>query len=400
MKQNKFGLKIFFNNLFRVFLVFLTINPVVITATQNPKIGITILDKALSQNFESLLTAELYHQLGDSTLGVEHYMKIALINDDPDIAKRATEIASRSMQLAAGLTMSKRWIELAPNNLQARQYLALLLLRNKQFQQSSNQLSKIIELVEKSSTTEHIVKPLYSKGLKFIGAMLLIESHHDDALSAFDAFLKKTSLNTNMDYQGQKYLIRASLAEKAQNQRAIIDAINSYEESSDNLLIEVIVMKVKAFQKLEHINEALSYLTPIIDNKKGNDSLQLELVRLLILDNQKHRAAPYLKTLVSKHPDNNDLLKSLIALQIDQKELSDANANIDKLKQSIEYDNDARYFSAEVLEARGNIALALEKYKKVKAGSLLKSAKKKIKQLTLLLNKNSKKRVNYLKNSN
>ena len=367
------------------------------------KIGKPFTNQSLSQDFQAILVAELYHQLGDSKRGVAHYKKIALRNNDSAIAKRVTEIASRSQQLLSGLEMAKRWLVLSPDNLQASQYLALLYLRSNDFKQSAKEIRHIIQIVEKISKKSTGNKQPYSKGLKFVGAMLLIESHHDKALKAFDAYLATADTDIENDFNGQLFLIRASLAEKAKKYQATLDSINSYEKLTNSQLpqsAEVITMKFKALQALKLNDQAITYLTPIIDSSEGSDSLQLELVRLLIIEKQRNRAALYLKQLVNKHPDNNDLLKSLIALQIDQKELIHAEKNILTLQKSKEYNNDAKYFSAELLEARGDLESALENYQKVTGGVLQKSAKKKARSLLLILNKKTHIKVKYMKNEN
>jgi cob(I)alamin adenosyltransferase len=92
------------------------------------------------------------------------------------------------------------------------------------------------------------------------------------------------------------------------------------------------------------------------------------------------------------------LLKSLIALEIDQSQLSLAKKNIKRLKKSVDYLSDAEYFTGEVMEAEGDIQNALLSYKKVKSGSLLKRAQQKILVLTRDIGKKqASQKVNYKK---
>jgi tetratricopeptide (TPR) repeat protein len=236
-----------------------------------------------------------------------------------------------------------------------------------------------------------------NKSLRFIGAMLSVESHHEKALKVFQAYLLKSAekgLTNKMNtasaqkVQVQQQLILATLADLAKNYTTVIASLkelDSYilgKNIATESFVKASLMKAKAFRKENRISEAVEILLPIVEKHDASDSIQLELVRLLIMDKRKSEAFVYLKVLTTKHPDNNDLLKSLIALEIDQSQYQAATRDIQKLKQYKAYASDAKYFMAEVLEAQGDSQSALEKYAQVTEGALLKNAKKKILSLT------------------
>jgi len=118
-------------------------------------------------------------------------------------------------------------------------------------------------------------------------------------------------------------------------------------------------------------------LDSIRNNPKSTDSHRLELVRLLVLEKQKKQALPILEVLVTKHPKNFDLLKSLVALQIDQSKMSKVTKNINKLRANDKYVDEAEYFAGEFAEKLGQREKALFSYEKVSKGSYLKNAHKK-----------------------
>ncbi len=355
-----------------------------------------------ARDFNHALLAELYLKMDDAASAINQYSLLVKSSHSPKVARRATIVATRSSHFNQGVSLAKQWVKLVPDNLEARQYLALLLLRVNKTGDSSRQLKAIYKLVEESKNPQKTVTQLYSEGLKFIGAMLLVESQHEKALKVFNTFLEKNNLHLKglSSHRKQQYLIQASLTEKAKKYHSVISYINQYETQSleNERLNDIILMKVKALQAVNRQHDAITYLVDTLKNdKKGSDSLKLELVRLFILNKQRAKAKPYLQELVLKYPDNNDLLKSLIALEIDQRQLVQARKNIEKLRASQEYQSDAEYFMAEILEAEGNIQLALLRYQAVKDGGLLKNAKRKISKLSRLLNKlgPEKQQVNY-----
>ena len=350
----------------------------------------------LGRQVNDALLAEMYFQTGQFESSVKHYLMLLSDTTDVAITKRATEVAAQTNHLDAGLESVRRWLALKPESLGGRQYLALLLLRNEQFSLSADQLLLIKDLVEKNKTE---TKPdaFYSKGLKFVGALLNVESHHQQALQAFDSYIQKYD---SKPHQAQQDIITASLAMKAKKYQRVITALNDIDEMDKPISSEMVKMKAKAFQKLNRVTEAVDTLKSYVDKQAASDSDHLELIRLLIINKQKNVAGKYLVKLVEKHPNNNDLLKSLIALEIDQSQLKKAKENIQKLRKTVEFLNDADYFSGEVMEAEGDLENALKRYKKVKKGKLLKRAQKKVVAISRVLSKdNMRKKVNYRKSN-
>ena len=337
-----------------------------------------------AQPLYEALAAEIYNQLGQDKNALDHYIHLISFSDDPAITKRATELATKTGQLKKALDTSKRWVELSPDNLEANQYLALLLLRNGQFKTSAKQLHSIYSLLEKSSegteTQKNDTKKLKAKeivtsdSLRFIGSLLAVETHHEKSYKVFRLYLKQFG---NDKYHSQQKLISADLAMKAKKYSEVVSTLAFLDELDIQNLVDASAMKAKALQRLNKNAQAIQILSSIKDHKETSDSSRLELVRLLVLDKQKKKALPILEKLIVKHQKNNDLLKSLIALQIDQSQLKQADKNIKKLGSTKKYQHDANYFAGEVLEKRGSLEKALKSFKKVSGGSFLKNAHKK-----------------------
>lgn len=340
----------------------------------------TSLDTAYADNIYNILLGELYSQSGDIKLSAKHYQNLVTETDNAALAKRATILAATSGLNNEALKAARSWINLSPESLEARQYLSLLLLRNKNFDNAVEQIQKIRLYIEKEETEKH-EKDVYSKGLKFIGSMLNIESYHENALLVFQRYIEKYGREKE---KTQQYLILSSLAMNAKKYDVVLSAFKSIEDEDLKHTSKITLMKVKALRESNKISEATQILQQFVDKQQPSDSTKLQLVRLLILNDQKKSASPYLKELVNKYPNNNDLLKSLIALEIDQSQLQSAKNNIKKLSKSKDYDSDVAYFSGEISEAEGDIQSALKSYQKVTKGSLQKRAKKKIIKLRML----------------
>ena len=356
-----------------------------------------------TQRMYLALTAELYNRLDAPQKSAENYQQLVSQVDDAVTAKRATILAATHDQSANALLNAQKWVALRSEDLEANQYLALLLLRNNKAQASAVQLRRIEQLVQQSETE---AEKNSFKSLRFIGALLSVESYHQEALDVFKAYLSQAPLKDANDQslQVQQQLILASLANQADSYDEVISSLkqlDSYvteEKIEPKSFIKASLMKAKALKKVKRVSDAVEILKPVVDQYDASDSVVLELVRLLIMDEKKQTAFTYLKGLTQKHPQNKDLLKSLIALEISQSDFKSATKNIQKLKLSADYKSDAEYFMAEILEAQGDKRSALEKYQNVTEGALLKNAKKKVARLSEQLAREDKQQtVNFKK---
>ena len=358
--------------------------------------SLTHKTKFQAQDLYQALTAELYNKFGEDNLAVDYYYELSATNNDPAVAKRVTELATVSGQIAKALDGAKRWVVLRPDNLEANQYLALLYLRNGYYKPAAKQIDTIRTLIEKTSEQSNITTEVsslnkhefkISESLSFIGALLAAEAHHDKAFTVFNLYLKQyaSKQKNHALYRKQQRLIAAQLAMKAKEYTAVINYLEGLKGLDAKNHVDAAVMHAKALHKLHQNIEAITLLKSIQNHPEANDSHRLELVRLLVLTKQKDLALPILDTLVSKHSKNFELLKSLVALQIDQSNLSRVQSNINKLRTNVKYSNEANYFSGELAEKLGQREKALLNYEKVSKGSYLKNAHKKRINLTKVI---------------
>jgi len=343
----------------------------------------TTVDK---NQFYQALVAEFYNQSGAPKQTLKHYLPLALNSNDPALVKRVTEIATGTAQLKKGLKAAKHWVELSPNDIEARQYLTLLYLRDNQFEKSAEQLQFVHKIVERDLVQDKEQTKVLSKGLKFIGALLVIEARHEKAYSVYQHYIKlQASVKGFEKYRGQQNLILASLAMKAKRYDVVVTALDGIDKSSTQYFASAAIMKTKALQKLGRLNEAAKLLKVLVKDKKTSDSKRLELTRLLMQVGKKDEASQVLNKLIAKHPKNNDLLKALIALNIDQQSWREAKRNNRKLTKSKAYQNDASYFYGEINEGQGKLKKALAHFRKVKSGAFLKNAHKNTARLSAKL---------------
>jgi Flp pilus assembly protein TadD len=329
--------------------------------------------------FYNALIGELYIQIGEEHLAVDHYLKAASLSKDSSVSKRVTELATVTGQLKKGLESAKRWVQISPEDVEARQYLILLYLRNNQFKLASTHLHEIYLLLDATKPQNNYDE---SEALNFIGTLLAAESHHNKAFEVFDLFLKN---HTIKESRLQQTIILASLAMKAKKYQKVVILLTDLSDLNKKNFVDVSAMQAKALAHLHQDEAAIQILQSIVKNISVNDSTRLELVRLLVRNQQKQKGFEILQELVNKHQHNNELLKSLISLQIDLSLWGSASLNINRLAGVSSYKYDAEYFRGEILESQGVFDKALKKYKQVKGGAFLRQSHKKVISLILKL---------------
>ncbi len=367
---NKANSSIYYLKLLALFIFVMTLEACNSEASFPPKQ--VSVSSQVGLPFYNALLGEIYIQFGEEHLAIDHYLKAARLSGDTSVSKRVTELATATRQLKKGLESAKRWVEISPENIEARQYLILLYLRNNQFKLASSHLNEIYLLLETTKLQGYDEES--DDALNFIGTLLAAESHHNKAFEVFDLFLKNYTIKES---RLQQTIILASLAMKAKKYQKVVLLLTDLNALNNKNLVDVSAMQAKALAHLHQDEAAITILQSIVKKKSVDDSTRLELVRLLVRNQQKQKGVKILQELVNKHKHNNDLLKSLIALQIDLSLWESASLNINQLAEVSSYKYDAEYFRGEILESQGIFDHALKKYKQVKGGVFLKQSHKK-----------------------
>ncbi len=337
-------------------------------------------------SFYHALVAEIYLQQGQSSLAADEYLLASKASRDKFLLKKATVLAATTGKNQQALVVAKRWAKLETGSLEAKQYQALLLLRTDHYADSARVLYAIKRFVAGEAND-----PV--EAAHFISKLMSLETHHSQAYKAYRVYLNKYGdietdknadklvtykNNPSFDLRVHQQITLAGLAMKSKRYKVvlrILDKINTEQ---------AVLLRSKAFKSLGQADQAVSILRSWLDKKNTGDGLRFEYVRYSILSGEKAEATRVLQKLVKKHPGNKDLLKSLVALYLDQKKWDLAEVSAKKLLAFKDYRSDASLFMGEIFEARGKYRQALQAYEKVVDGNLVKNA---LKRIPLLIEK-------------
>jgi tetratricopeptide (TPR) repeat protein len=91
-----------------------------------------------------LMVAEIALQRGEYHAAATEYVAAAELAPDPTLAQRATTVAFDNGQLTAAAAGARRWLELAPENIDAHRYLAVTALRLHQLDESLRHFEPVL----------------------------------------------------------------------------------------------------------------------------------------------------------------------------------------------------------------------------------------------------------------
>ena len=111
-----------------------------------------------------LLSAEIAGQRGRLDIAVPFYLKAAQLSRDPDIVERATRIAVYARDEQSALAAAQMWVELQPENLEAHQVTAALLMREGKVNEALPHLEQVLSVDQGNSHNSYmLITSLLSK---------------------------------------------------------------------------------------------------------------------------------------------------------------------------------------------------------------------------------------------
>ena len=319
-----------------------------------------------SQHMYHTLAAEMYRLQGDDATATLHYERVIDGNLDIDLARVATETAAQTEYLDKAIHSAQQWVNIGKEQVEARQYLALLLLRDKQFDRAASELNEIHQLIAENDYD----------ALSFLTSLISLESHHESAFKAFEIYI--TKYNDTPAAQ----LKLASIALDQRKFSLVVSRVDALqEELPDELKNVAMVLKSKALFKQGNKDESMQVMQTLVSGRHVDNSSRLEYARLLMLDDNQTEAIVQLEAIYASAPENLEVVKSLVALYISEDRYVEAEKHAKTLIKQEAYQDLAHHFMAEIHESRNEMDESLHEYGEVGPGEYYSSAQRRITEL-------------------
>jgi tetratricopeptide (TPR) repeat protein len=299
-----------------------------------------------------LLLAEFAGQRGHLDVAIGHYLALARSLRDPALAQRATRIAVFARDDAGALAAARVWVELQPDDMDARQILAAMFIRHGDAKAALEHLQYVLARGEG--------KP--GNRLRMIANLL---GREDDRGTALEVMEQLVADNADDDDALLAYALLAIRAEQLDKARSAMDRIAARTELNSN----VAMAYLSVLQKHDKLPEAIGWLEHMLEVNPKQFGLRLIYARMLADANRYEEARIQFSQLATENPDNTDIIFALGLLNLQANRAEDAAANFERLLNADTRVDEAHFYLGQIAESRKQPEAALEHYRAVTGGS-------------------------------
>jgi len=318
-----------------------------------PSTQTTPRDELTEEVLYKFLLAEIAGQRGKLALSIETYLELARSIPDPRLAERATQIAVFAKKDTEALEAAKLWTKYAPEDLDARQALAAMHIRQGQSEEALHQLEYVM------SSNEGDAK----QKLRMIAGFLSREEDRATALAVMERLVAERQSDADAMFAYALLAVSAERYDKAREAMERVIELNPDDNQATLAYISVLQKQGDADNALKWVDKRL---------KQHPEQLELRMVyaRLLAEEKRFDEARAQFKLLAKAQPDNPDVHYALGWLGIQTNELAESEAHFTTLVESGRRVDEASYYLGHIAETRNQYDDALRWYRSIGSGDL------------------------------
>ncbi len=299
-----------------------------------------------------LLVGEVSAQRGELEMSAHAYLQAASTTRDPRLARRATQIAVYGHDYTTALKAARLWVEFTPEDIEAQQSLAALLVKQGYTDEALNHLKQLLTLA----------KGGMAQGFGLVTNILARESQKARALQVMQALVTPLGDDPNAVFA---YADLAFLVEEFPLAEQQVDRLLVLQPGSQKAM----VLKANILRRLGKNDEALAVYRQAVDAAPKDSSLRLGYARMLVDAERLPQAREQFHILGKQLPDNADVAYAEGLLAMQANDLVQAEKYFQRLLKLGQREDEAAFALGQIAEARGNTDDALNWYEQVSGGN-------------------------------
>ena len=287
------------------------------------------------QELYEFLLGEIAIQRGQQTVATRAYLDLMQSTNDYRVAERATQVALNARFPDEALVAARRWLELEPESIGARQAIASILVIQGKLQEARPHLEKILA-AEKTHT-----------GYGFLSLNNLLARHPDKA-AALHLVQDLARAYPNLP---EAHFAVARAAWNAGNKELTL------KEAGSALALRpewegAALFKAQVLQSISVADANAYYIAYLHDFPRARE-MRLAYARLLVQEKQYPAAREEFKQLIADFPDKPEVPLAIGLLSIQLQDYDAAEAYLRKaLQAGGKDDNAARFYLGQLSEER------------------------------------------------
>ena len=308
-----------------------------------------------------LLAAEIAGQRGASTISLAKYLELAQRTRDPRIAQRAVEIAFYERNNEKALEAARIWVVADPQNMDARQTLAGLLIASGSSDEAYPHLEQLLA-ARSTNVAEGFLQfnRLLSRGGDHKATLSIIQrlaAQHPDVAEAHGS-VAQAAANAGED-------------ELAIREARIASKLKPEWEFPPLLAAQLLAKRSPA--------EAMVELRTYLQRNPGSSEARMAYARALVGEKKYAEARTEFQRIEREFPNNGDVLYALGLLALDAKDYASAESSLKRLLGQQPRDPNLVYlYLGQVAEEQKKFAEARARYGEVGRGDQYFTAQSRI----------------------
>jgi len=312
----------------------------------------------------ALLVAEFALRRRDYDLALQQYMEQASRLRDKGVSAHATRLAQFMHRNQEALRASRLWVELDPENLEARLTLANLLARYGHSREALPHMEVILRAGGLANFTA------LARGFRELSP-----EQRRDFLARIQTLLAEYPRNTQL-----RICQVLMLEELGRTEEALAELQPVFDTYPEQL--QAVVLDAKLRLDLGMTEDVYRRILPVLEAQPDNHRLRMQYARLLTRTDLEEAERQF-RLLVEQTPEDPDLLFSLALVQRETDDLEGARASLRKLLELDARTDEAHYYLGKTAEEQQRREDALTHYMQVQPGRDFGAATERIAQLLL-----------------
>lgn len=300
-----------------------------------------------------VLAGEIAGQSGDLEEALRHYLRAAELSDDPRLAARATRIAVYAGNPdEAALRAARRWLELEPDSVEARQTLALLHVRQGRPEEAVEHLDAVVRLLGDGK----------GHGYLAVAASLAKEKDSAAALEAMERLVARHEREPAAWYALGFLALEAGDADRALEAAGRALALDPGH-------VQARVLRADAYLAQGRVDDAVASMREAVEVSPRSFDLRLRLGRLLVRAERYAQARAVFEALLRERPADPTLVYTLGLLNLQARDLDAARRYFRQLAEAAgDRRHEAWFYLGQIAEEQGRTREALRWYRRIEPG--------------------------------
>lgn len=296
-----------------------------------------------------LLVAEFAGARGQFGVALDAYLRAMELSDDPEVAARATRLALYANRDDDGIRAARRWVQLDPEELAARQALGMLYVRQGETQRARRELRTV--LLQAGDQAGDAIAEL--------GAGIAREEDRDAVLNVLEALAAEFP-----DLPEAQLVLAQAALQSGRPELALTAAQTGLRRQPDSR--ELQVMEGQALLDLGRTDDGVEVFQALVERRPDDDELRLYLARVLLQSGRDQEALVHFRQLLEDRPNDASVLYATGLLTLEEGHPDLAQPYFLRLIELGERRNEAAYFLGRIGEELDDSREAVNWYRRVR----------------------------------